>query len=181
MLEIGPREVPALRDWEDEHDVTYLDAVDRMGVDVVHRWRKPATLPFEDRSFDYIYCSHKLEHIPYYEEAWAFNDLFRVMDEGGQLHIHVPDGKWIGEKLFEERWDVVFKSFMFGGMIDEYDVHVNVFTPNSLVWRLQQTGFGVYEVSTRAYKLYHGEHEGVVQELQVIAVRPTVKQSSNKE
>lgn len=171
MLEIGPRATPALRDKEAEHEVVYMDAVDRMGVDVVGVLGEEP-LPFADSSFDLIFCGHILEHIEYYHEERTFMDLFRVLKDGGQLHVYVPNGKWIGEQLANEKWEPTFKGFMFGGLIDKFDVHLNVFTPRSLVWRMQYTGLDVYSVGEREYEIRHGNETGTVCELQVIGIKP---------
>ena len=38
-------------------------------------------LPFEDNSFDMIFCNHVLEHIP--DDSKAMRELFRVLKKGG--------------------------------------------------------------------------------------------------
>jgi hypothetical protein len=172
MLEIGPRETPALSHYEDEHDVVYLDAVDRMGVTVVHTLEYPdSPLPFEEGSFGLVVASHVLEHIPYFVEDLVFEDLFRVTAPMGQVHIKVPDGNWIGQELFTDRLDGVFKGFMLGGLIDEFDAHVNVFTKNSLLARMDKTGFKVLQVGSQEYSLTQGEYEGMVSELYCVGVK----------
>lgn len=44
-------------------------------------------LPFEDGSFDFIICSHVLEHV---DEARAMNELLRVLANGGLIAIQIP-------------------------------------------------------------------------------------------
>lgn len=175
MLEIGPRETPALVGYEAEHDVTYLDAVPRYEPSVKHVWKYPDALPFADGYFDYIYASHILEHIPYAYEEWAFRDLKRVLAPGGQLHIKVPDGQFIGTMLVTQKVGGAFKGFMFGGMIDEFDVHLNVFTVNSLIWRLQRTGLDVYQCERLDYHMNHGMYDLVASELYAIAWKPNIE------
>lgn len=173
MLEIGPREKPALSEHEEEHNVVYLDAEPRMEGNVVnHEWKKGSPLPFDEGSFDYVYASHILEHIPYYFEEWAFEDLARVLSPGAQLHIRVPDGQFIGQCLLQQKVGGAFKGFMFGGMIDEFDVHFNVFTQNSLIWRLQQTGLDVYKCYSLDYPMTHGDFRLDAKELYAIARKP---------
>lgn len=45
-------------------------------------------LTFEDGSFDFIYCSNVLEHVP--EDRKAMAELFRVLTPGGLAYIQVP-------------------------------------------------------------------------------------------
>jgi SAM-dependent methyltransferase len=45
-------------------------------------------LPFEDNSFDYIFCNHVLEHIP--DDTKAMQELYRVLAPGGMAILQVP-------------------------------------------------------------------------------------------
>jgi ubiquinone/menaquinone biosynthesis C-methylase UbiE len=174
MLEIGPRSKPALEELEGEHEVHYLDAVDRMedGKNLtVHTWERGNELPYEDGFFDYIYCAHILEHIRYYDEVWAFEDLARVLAAHGQMHILVPSGDWIGKALVAGDVHGAFKGFMFGGMIDEFDVHVNVFTRNSLITVLQYVNLNVYQCVQQPYHMTQGDQTIEAMELYAIAVK----------
>jgi SAM-dependent methyltransferase len=45
-------------------------------------------IPYEDDSFDVIYCSHVLEHVP--DDAKAMGELHRVLKPGGTALILVP-------------------------------------------------------------------------------------------
>lgn len=55
--------------------------------DVVHNIDK-FPYPFKDGEFDYIYCSHILEHVA--DLFKTFNELERILRRGGILHIRVP-------------------------------------------------------------------------------------------
>ena len=64
-----------------------LDYNKMCNPDVVHNVDK-FPYPFKDKTFDYVYCSHILEHV---------NDLFKTLDEllritkkEGIIHIRVP-------------------------------------------------------------------------------------------
>lgn len=54
-------------------------------------------LPFADASFDIIYCSNVLEHIP--DDRKAMSELFRVLAPAGLCIIQVPIK---GEKTYED-------------------------------------------------------------------------------
>ena len=84
-LEIGPGDQRLPGDW------TTVDVMARNGiVDYVCRWGAER-LPFPDESFDLIYASHVLEHIPWYETECALREAVRVLAPGGSIEIHVPD------------------------------------------------------------------------------------------
>ena len=50
------------------------------------------SLPFSDATFDVIYASHVLEHIPWYRTSRVLSEWTRVLKKGGWLEIWVPDG-----------------------------------------------------------------------------------------
>jgi SAM-dependent methyltransferase len=56
-------------------------------------------IPFEDHSFDFILCSHILEHIP--DDALAMSELHRVMKPGGWGIFQVPID-YSREKTYED-------------------------------------------------------------------------------
>ncbi len=45
-------------------------------------------LPFEDASFDVIFCNHVLEHIP--DDTTAMHELFRILKPGGWGVFQIP-------------------------------------------------------------------------------------------
>lgn len=49
-------------------------------------------LPFEDNTFDLVYCSHILEHVPWYQTEATLMEWIRVLRPGGRLEVWVPDG-----------------------------------------------------------------------------------------
>lgn len=48
-------------------------------------------LPFKDNTFDLIYCSHILEHVPWYQTEATLREWVRVIRPGGRLEVWVPD------------------------------------------------------------------------------------------
>ena len=55
------------------------------------------SIPFEDNSFDYIFCCHVLEHIP--DDRKAMKELYRVLKPGGTAYLAVPLGAHLVEDL----------------------------------------------------------------------------------
>lgn len=45
-------------------------------------------LPFEDNTFDVIFCNHVLEHIP--DDTQAMRELYRVLKPGGWAVLQIP-------------------------------------------------------------------------------------------
>lgn len=63
--------------------------VDVYGADITHDLRQGIPLP--DDSVDRIYTSHMLEHIPYLEMLTFLRDCLRVLKQGGELSVCVPN------------------------------------------------------------------------------------------
>ena len=47
--------------------------------------------PFEDRTFDYVYSEHMIEHIPYPSGHSMLKESWRVLKDGGKIRISTPD------------------------------------------------------------------------------------------
>jgi len=45
-------------------------------------------LPFEDNTYDIIFCNHVLEHIP--DDTKAIQELYRVLKKGGMAILQIP-------------------------------------------------------------------------------------------
>lgn len=146
-LEIGPGNSPLGDGWK------VLDYVDGPNVDFVAMWGKER-LPFEDNTWDYIYASHVLEHIPWHDAVDALKELHRVIRKGGQVEIHVPDfGKIVREWYLKGRkgaWGRFddhmhwLNARIFGISLGEHNPakhHLAVYDLGSLKRTLQMAGF----------------------------------------
>jgi SAM-dependent methyltransferase len=58
-------------------------------------------LPFLDCSFDLIYSSHTLEHVPWYLVEKVLKEWVRILKKDGALEIWVPDGLKIAKAFVE--------------------------------------------------------------------------------
>jgi SAM-dependent methyltransferase len=58
-------------------DVAYLDAA------------RP--FPFADQTFDYVYCEHMIEHIPWRRGLALLRECRRVLKPGGALRVATPN------------------------------------------------------------------------------------------
>ncbi len=100
-------------------------------------------LPFEDNSYDIIFCNHVLEHIP--DDTKAMQELFRVMKPGGYGVFQIPQDL-SREHTFEDNsiTDKDERSKIFG----QYD-HVRVYGRDYFD-KLRSVGFKVDEVDYTA-------------------------------
>lgn len=76
-----------------------LDMVPRDGVDYI--WDAAKHLPFDDNTFELVYASHVLEHIPWYQVEDVVKEWIRIIRAGGTLEIWVPDGVKICSALVD--------------------------------------------------------------------------------
>jgi predicted SAM-dependent methyltransferase len=58
-------------------DIVFMDATARM--------------PFDDNVFDYVFCEHMIEHIPYLAGRGMLEECRRVLKPGGRIRVCTPD------------------------------------------------------------------------------------------
>ncbi len=141
-----------------------LNVVDDTNVDYI--WDAAKRLPFPDETFDLVYASHILEHIPWYLSEQVLSEWNRVLKYNGQLEVWVPNGlrictAWVaaetGESTdylgdgwfrFNERRDPCLwasgRIFTYGdgkGTINDPNWHRALFSPRFLQELLKETGF----------------------------------------
>lgn len=97
-LEIGPgnERIPGFET---------LNITGGKNIDYVLDAAKP--LPFENNTFNLIYASHVLEHIPWYKTEEVLKEWVRILKPGGQLEVWVPDGLKICEILLKSELESV--------------------------------------------------------------------------
>ena len=156
-LEIGPGPKP-IADFE------VLNIIWTPGTDyVMHATER---MPFSDGSFEIIYASHVLEHIPWYQVEGALREWNRILKPGGQLEIWVPNGYLVAKSLVEaeEKGNVDFykdgwwkfnegrdpavwangRFFSYGdgkGTAGHFNWHLGMFTERYLKTLLESGGF----------------------------------------
>lgn len=96
-------------------------------------------LPFDDNTYDIIFCNHVLEHIP--DDTKAMQELYRIMKPGGWGIFQIPQDL-NREKTFEDNTiiDKKERAKIFG----QYD-HVRVYGRDYFD-KLRSIGFKVDEV-----------------------------------
>jgi SAM-dependent methyltransferase len=91
-----------------------------------------ANIQFPDETFDWVYCSHVLEHVE--NDSKAIGEMYRVLKKGGQAVVVVPI---LVEKTYEDPsiTDPAERERVFG----QHD-HVRLYGPD-FKDRLIATGF----------------------------------------
>jgi len=49
------------------------------------------SFPFDDKTFNYIFSEHMIEHLPYNKGAFMLRECFRVLRPGGKIRIATPN------------------------------------------------------------------------------------------
>lgn len=96
-------------------------------------------LPFEDNSFDVVFCNHVLEHIP--DDTKAMQELYRVLKPGGMGIFQIPQDL-SRAKTFED--DTITDEKERAKIFGQYD-HVRVYGRDYFD-KLRAIGFRVEEV-----------------------------------
>lgn len=62
----------------------------------IHYCDMTEDFPFENESFDFIYCEHGIEHIEFEEALFCLSECRRVLKKGGALRLTTPSlEKWV--------------------------------------------------------------------------------------
>ncbi len=96
-------------------------------------------LPFEDNSYDIIFCNHVLEHIP--DDTKAMQELYRVLKKGGVGIFQIPQDI-NRETTFED--DSITDKKERAKIFGQYD-HVRIYGKDYFE-KLRSIGFKVKEV-----------------------------------
>ena len=95
-------------------------------------------LPFEDNSYDIIFCNHVLEHIP--DDTKAMQELYRVLKPGGMAILQIPQELARATTFFDDSiTDQKERAAIFG----QYD-HVRIYGRDYFD-KLRSIGFRVIE------------------------------------
>jgi len=116
-LIIGSRE--RFPGWES------FDIVGGMGVDHVGDCRDLSR--FRENSVETIYASHVLEHLHLSDLIPTLHEWKRVLQPGGRVMISVPDMNVLSRLFLDPRVNGEAKfmvmCIMFGGQLDQHDIH----------------------------------------------------------
>jgi len=96
-------------------------------------------LPFEDNTYDLIFCNHVLEHIP--DDTKAMQELYRVLKKGGMGVFQIPQ-ELDRETTYED--DSITDKKERAKIFGQYD-HVRIYGRDYFE-KLRSIGFKVEEV-----------------------------------
>ncbi|HSV88269.1 MAG TPA: class I SAM-dependent methyltransferase [Bacteroidales bacterium] len=110
---------------------------------------------YDDNAFDFIICSHVLEHIV--EDLQAIGELYRVLKPGGKsiimapIFLHLKDD-YENPKIFApyEKWK------HFG-----QDDHVRIYSKEGFKRKLQASGFKTKEYSINDFGIENFHMAGI--------------------
>lgn len=111
-LEIGPGDCPLVGEWDtlDSHPIPSVP------LTYVAKWGLER-LPIEDCSYDLVFSSHAIEHIPWYHAQDALREVCRIVRPGGAFEVWTVDFAVVVEYYLSHRmvgdWDC-------GGRISNY-------------------------------------------------------------
>ena len=123
---------------------TILDTLPGPIVDYVGNCNDLSFLP--DESCSEVYASHVLEHLGYNGEIQrTIKGIYRVLKPGGRLRASVPDLETLCRLFLHPSLDGPRRfhvmRMMFGGRINEYDVHYVGLTFEFLGQYMHEAGF----------------------------------------
>ena len=96
-LEIGPPKSSATPDGQPG-----WDTVDVVGKTTFRGAWGTSPLPIPDNTYDWVFASHVLEHVPWWQALNAAKDAFRILKPGGRFTAWVPDGVKIVQTYVKE-------------------------------------------------------------------------------
>ena len=82
---------------------------------------------FADNSIEEIYACHVLEHFGRWEVDNVLKEWYRVIGEGGQLRIAVPNFEAVVEEYMQNRDLSKVYGLLYGGQNYEYNFHYGTF------------------------------------------------------
>jgi predicted SAM-dependent methyltransferase len=102
---------------------------------------------FADASLDAVYGSHVLEHVGYQKALGeTIRSIHRILRPGGKFFVSVPDLDVLCRFFTHERLTAADRfhvmRMMFGGQMDEHDIHYVGLNAEFLAQFLRQGGFG---------------------------------------
>ncbi|MEI6296921.1 MAG: methyltransferase [bacterium] len=108
---------------------------------------KNLPLFIKHESVSEIYASHIFEHFSENEVRVILKLCHKLLKEGGELRISVPDMDKI-VKIYNKNWDhfqkrgnAPWNGLIYGGQSSEYDFHKTGFNLNWLTLLLEEAGF----------------------------------------
>lgn len=106
-------------------------------------------IPLEDGMVEHLWASEVLEHFYWSDTAAVVGEWCRLLRPGGTIRIEVPDflaacQQVLGTDTLE--MDLAIQQIIFGGQVNQYDVHFTGLTPRMLTSMLEAVGMEVVNI-----------------------------------
>ncbi len=128
---------------EPKNGWSILNAQQKPGVDFIGDISDLSQ--FETESIDAVYASHVLEHVSQAQALPTLEGIWRVLKQGGEFHVSVPDLDILSHTLINPIASPQVKfhvmRMMFGGQVDSFDFHYFGWNQLFLSDFLGQAGF----------------------------------------
>lgn len=155
VLEIGGNIRPQAHIVFPDAKIVTLDVDADLQPDIV---ADAGNMPKELKGrFDAIFASHVLEHFPYRQEINVLQGWLDCLKDGGELHIVVPSAEWAAREVLSEKPSPALHGHMLAGQINQWDIHLNIFTMRKLRALFEVLGLSVFRARTGEYAIkYNG-------------------------
>jgi len=110
---------------------------------------------YPDEKFDFILCSHVLEHIE--NDRKALSEIYRILKPYGVAIIMVPVLLSLEKDLENSDYKTEGDRWKYYGQND----HVRMYSKNGLVSKLQDTGFKVMQLTKEFFGQDHFKKYGI--------------------
>ena len=138
FLDIAP--APALSKYIKNHKSVQYRSMDLFMEGVDDRLDITDMHAYENGKFDFVMCSHVLEHIP--DDRKAMGELYRVMKPGGKGIMMVPINLGVEQTLEDPAITSVGDRWKYFGQDD----HVRMYARKDFIERLEASGFQVEQL-----------------------------------
>lgn len=178
-LEIGPGSHPSQRHIAYTRTWDKMDCITRPGITLIARWGYDR-IPAANNTYDLVYSSHTLEHVPWWRAVFALKEAFRVLKPGGVAEIWVPNFQTIIEAWLSGKpadgWHkhtshrsvkLWANGRIFGAgdgdtpESDAAEVHRAAYDGDHLMWCLRQAGFSNVRLLTRDIRSKSRAHKHI--------------------
>ena len=102
---------------------------------------------------DGLFASHVLEHFSYWHTEDVLNGWKACLKPGGELHVCVPSWEWAAREVLSERPSPALLGHSFAGQVNQWDVHLMMFTMRNLRRLFEKIGLSVTKAKTGEYSI----------------------------